>query len=258
MNDTTGPFLLFFLTLLIIFGISSSSKVNLGFRYIGLPPMRREYKDILRSYCRFYRELPVEKKSEFEKRVQYFIKSKIFIARGFDQVTGEMKVLISATAIQLTYGFPNVYLSHFSRILIYPDNYYSTINKLYHQGEVNPLNKIIVLSWKSFMRGMIEDQDGVNLGLHEMAHAIRLENMIRNSEYDFLDRSVLARWEALAKEEIEKLREDSLSIFRKYGGTSEDEFFAVAVENYFERPDLFKQYHPDLYETMSKLLNQNT
>ena len=107
------------------------------------------------------------------------------------------------------------------------------------------------------MRGMIEDSDGVNLGLHEMAHAIRLENMIRNDEYNFLDRSILRQWEGMAVEEIKQMQSGSLSIFRKYGGTSSEEFFAVAVENFFERPDLFKQYHPDLFRTLSQLLKQN-
>lgn len=257
MNDSTGPFLLFFLALLIVFGISSSSKINLGFRFIGLPPMRSEYKAILRKYCKFYRGLASSQKTNFEKRVQYFIKSKTFVPRGFDQVTGEMKVLISATAIQLIYGFPDIYLSHFKHILIYPDNYYSTINKMYHQGEVNPLNKLIVLSWKSFMRGMIEENDGINLGLHEMAHAIRLENIIRNDEYNFLDHSVLSQWEKLASEEMGRIRNGDQSIFREYGSTSEEEFFAVAVENFFERPALFRQYHQSLYLVLSQLLKQN-
>ena len=247
---------MFFLALFVIFGISSVSKVNLGFKLIGLPPLRREYKVILSKYFRFYRELEGERKKEFEKRVQYFIKSKKFIPRNFDKVTDEMKVLISATAIQLTFGFPNVYLSHFKRILIYPDNYYSTINKLYHQGEVNPLNQLIVISWSNFLRGLENMDDGINLGLHEMAHAIRLENQIRNSEYQFMNPGHILLWEELATREIIKIRSGQQSFFRKYGGTDHEEFFAVAVENFFERPELFRQYHPEMFLAMGRLLQQ--
>ena len=167
-----------------------------------------------------------------------------------------MKILIGATAIQLTYGYPNVYLTHFKRILIYPDNYYSTINKVYHQGEVNPLNKIIVISWNNFVRGMINNDDGVNLGLHEMAHALRLENIIRNNEFNFIDKKVLDHWEYLAGQEILKLRNGQESIFRGYGATSAEEFFAVAIENFFERPDQFKSYDTTLYHTLAQLLKQ--
>jgi len=219
--------------------------------------MRKEHKASLRKYCRFYRELGESEKPDFEKRIQYFIKMKTFVPRGMKQVTGEMKILISATAIQLTYGFPYVYLSHFKRILVYPDNYYSTINKLYHQGEVNPLNKLIVLSWRNFMRGVVEDDSGINLGLHEMAHALRLENMVRNNEFNFLDVQVLQHWERLANAEILKIREGHSSIFREYGSASEQEFFAVAIENYFERPGLFRDYHMSMYNTLGQLLQQN-
>ena len=38
---------------------------------------------------------------------------------------------------------------------------------------------------------------------------------------------------------------------------NEHEFFAVAVENFFERPQEFKNAIPELYSILSKLLNQD-
>ncbi|MEL7147976.1 MAG: zinc-dependent peptidase, partial [Bacteroidota bacterium] len=141
-------------------------------------------------------------------------------------------------------------------ILIYPDDYYSTINKVYHQGEVNPLNRIIVISWSNFVRG-IENIDGINLGLHEMAHALRLENVIMNEEYDFLDEQLLEKWSQLAYAEMVTIRSGVPTIFREYGATSEQEFFAVAVENFFERPKQFLTYNEDLFWVLARLLNQH-
>ena len=90
-----------------------------------------------------------------------------------------MKALIAGSAIQLTFGYPDVDFGHFWRILIYPDNYYSTITHRYHKGEVN-IKGIIVLSWKSFKEGFADSTDGRNLGFHEMAHALRLINIVEN------------------------------------------------------------------------------
>jgi len=255
-DDVWGPLFTFVVATLIVILVSSFKRLNLGFRLWGIPPMRKEHKKILKKYCRFYNELDVEEKAVFEKRVQYFIKAKTFIPRNMDHITMEMKLLIAATAIQLVFGYPNVYLTHFKRILIYPDNYYSTINKVYHQGEVNPLNRIIVLSWKNFVKGVIENESGINLGLHEMAHALRLENIIRNNEYNFLDHAILQLWEELAAGEIQKIKAGNETIFRKYGAASEEEFFAVAIENFFERPGLFKAYHQELYDILARLLRQ--
>jgi MtfA peptidase len=38
---------------------------------------------------------------------------------------------------------------------------------------------------------------------------------------------------------------------------NEHEFFAVAVENFFERPQEFKNAIPELYAILIKLLNQD-
>ena len=183
-----GAFYLFILSCIIIFLFSLTGKVGIGFQVPSVSrPLATKYKLILKNNFPFYNKLELRKKKEFERKVQYFIHMKEFIPRQLDFVTDEMKVLISACAVQLTFGYPKVFLSHFKRILIYPDAYYSTINNSFHKGEVNPRLQAIVLSWKSFVQGYLDQNDGINLGLHEMAHAMRLENMIFNNEVDFFD-----------------------------------------------------------------------
>ena len=41
-----------------------------------------------------------------------------------------------------------------------------------------------------------------------------------------------------------------------YGATNQAEFFAVAAEYFFNRPDLFKINHPELFALMEKIFNQ--
>jgi Mlc titration factor MtfA (ptsG expression regulator) len=215
-----------------------------------------EYKEMLNEYFPFYRMLPKSSKRIFIKRLSYFIATKRFIPRQIAEITDEMKIFIGASAIQLTFGLPRVYLRHFKNILVYPDNYYSNITRKYHKGEVNPRRQAIVLSWKAYVAGYAENE-GVNLGLHEMAHALHLENRIRNGEFAFFPKQELAYWDQLAVYEIEKLRSGGQSIFRSYGGTNSYEFFAVAIEHFFERPQEFKDYSEELYITLGKLLNQD-
>lgn len=49
----------------------------------------------------------------------------------------------------------------------------------------------------------------------------------------------------------------SETIFRNYATTNEMEFFAVALENFFENPDHFRQELPQLYHHMTIPLNQD-
>ncbi|TVQ15324.1 MAG: DgsA anti-repressor MtfA [Bacteroidetes bacterium] len=218
--------------------------------------MEKKYQPYLTHNFPFYNALSDKNKLHFEKRVQRFIDMKQFIPRGgIGEITPEMKALIAGSAIQLTFGYPYIYFKHFWRILIYPDNYYSTITKNYHKGEVN-LGGLIALSWKHFKEGFRCHADGIHLGFHEMAHALRLINIVDNPEYDFYDRRVMKAFDREARREISKIHqsESTMSPFREYAGTNKDEFFAVAVEVFFEQAKAFYNYNPRLYRLLSMLL----
>ena len=218
--------------------------------------LSKAHKEYLNKNFSFYQLLPQKSKEIFSKKVARFMSSKRFIPRDIPAVTPEMKLLISASAIQLTFGFPRVNLSYFQNILVYPDAYYSPINGVHHRGEVNPRFKAIVLSWRYFLEGYLQ-KDGRNLGLHEMAHALRIENKVKNEEYNFLDPVILQEWELRAKHTMIEIAEGREDFFREYGATNNEEFFAVAVENYFERPILFREKHPLTYQTLCRLLRQD-
>ena len=221
-------------------------------------PLAEKFKAPILKYNMFYQRLPLESKRRFEKLVKRFIYSKEFIPRNISEVTDEMKALIASAAVQLTFGLPDVTLLHFDKILIYPDNYYSVINRQYHKGEVNPRMGAIVISWQAFVEGYAEPNDGINLGIHEMAHALKLENIIQNGEQHFFDLEEYTKWIELARVEIGKIRNGEESIFRKYASVNEDEFFAVCMEVYFEQPHKLFDENPELYKTLSNLLHQDT
>ena len=215
------------------------------------PNFRKE----LEENFSYYHYLDQFSKRRFEARVQAFINSKKFIPRAYTHVSDQMKALIAGAAVQLTFGFEEITFKHFKKILIYKDNYYSSITQKYHQGEVN-IQGFIVLSWRNFVLDYRDDSDGKNLGLHEMAHALRLENAIANGEFGFIDENILNDFDALAKDEILRMRSGA-TFFRPYGASNLSEFFAVAVENFFERALPFKEYNPELYLCLSKLLKQD-
>lgn len=219
-------------------------------------PVPQLYKDILSRYFRYYQQLSAADKGKFERKVCNFLYSKRFIPRNMEEVTIEAKVLIAASAVQLTFGLPNIYLQHFDKILVYPDAYYSSITRKFHKGEVNPRFGIIVLSWKNFVEGYAQSEGATNLGLHEMAHALRLENIIRNSEYQFFDRHLIDRFDEYARAVCKNLESFS-RFFRPYACTNEHEFFSVAIENFFERSLHFQKHIPELYQILTRLLGQD-
>lgn len=209
---------------------------------------------ILEKNFEYYRQLTPDKKQIFNMRVATFLQEKEFISRGKLEITEEMKILIAACAVQLTFGLSPVYLSHFNTIILYPDKYYSLLNRDYHVGEVNA-GGIIVLSWKHFVEGYFYPTDALNVGLHEMAHALLLEN--RQYGEDFLAPEHVQEFFLQAKVEYRKIQSGEESVLRKYAGTNVAELFAVAVETFFENPTEMLSEAPLLYNSMADLLNQD-
>ena len=240
----------------VVFATSIWQNQDRYARYWFTAGLSRSQKIILKKHFKFYHFLPPESKKIFEFRVAKFVSLKTFVPRDMDRVTEEMKILVAASAIQLTFGYPRVFLSYFKYILIYPDHFFSETNQQYHKGEVNPKQKAIVLSWRHFVEGFAE-AEGVNLGLHEMAHALQLENVVINREHNFIDQQAAKHWQELANREIRIIRKGEDSFFRAYGGTNHHEFFAVAVEYFFECPGDFAAYSYELYAALAKLLRQD-
>lgn len=214
-------------------------------------------KRILDKYSAFYRQLDSVGKREFEKRLNYFLLHKKFIQRGKVKITEEMKLLIAATAVQLTFGLRRTFFYRFPNIFIYPAKYLSKHTRKYHKGEVNAAGAI-VLSWADFMEGIKDTGDGVNLGLHEFAHALKIEDATHDVEYGLIDFAALRKWHKVSRIEILKLRRGEIDYLREYAATNEEEFFAVCVEKFFEQPEDFYKNAPELYKALSELLNQDT
>lgn len=221
--------------------------------WVNYPPyLQNKYKPYLEEIPLYHR-LNESQKRDFERKVQRFIAQKKFISRSDNlKISPRKKALIAGTAIELTFGFKRFDFAHFDRILIYENDYYSKITKQYHRGEVN-IKGFVVLSWAAFEEGNADREDGINLGVHELAHAIKLENKIVNRNYRFISKPDYRQFLNFYKEFAAKPHSTN-DFLRKYGKTNIHEFFAVCCENFIERPEEFEAKMPDLYRHLCKLL----
>jgi Mlc titration factor MtfA (ptsG expression regulator) len=214
-----------------------------------------EVERVLQQKFSYYQRLIVRDKQRFARRVEKFISKKEFIGKGGLTVTSEMSILIAASAIQLTFGLEQFMLGNFTTIFVYPKEYYNRFTKKYHKGEVN-LNGVIVFSWEDFKEGYAVDNDNYNLGLHEMAHALRFDKM-RSDVYDRFFAVYIDRWIMSGLDEFHRVKKGNASMLRQYAGTNINEFFSVCVEYFFESPALMKEKLPEIYKHMCVLLNQD-
>ena len=226
--------------------------------YIFLRQLNAPQKAILQNHFLFYKNLSDKEKKYFEHRVSSFVKDKDFIAREGHRITDEMKVLISATAVMLSFGFRDFYIGVISKIVVYPNKFYSNTNKAYHRGEFNPKLKALVLSWEDFKAGYNDANDNLNLGIHEFTHAIHINSM---KERDVSSTIFSDTFKELTKllSINETLRNKLMAsdYFRKYAFTNQFEFVAVIIENFIETPQEFKSQFPKIYAKVKQMLNFN-
>jgi hypothetical protein len=210
----------------------------------------------LAKFAISYQRAHAKDRARMERIVATMVHDKEWRGVGME-VADEMKVMIGACAAQLLLGHPDLALKHFERFVIYPDSYRDRRSGRMHQGEVRPASGTIHISWDDFVNGYAHTRDAHNVGLHELAHALWFENGIVNGEDHFLPPAFLQRWSLLASAEINRIKAGAPSFFRDYAGTNQAEFFAVAVEYFFEQPLEFRDALPEHYAVLCSLLKQD-
>lgn len=227
--------------------------------YVIKKKLSNERKAILRQKIKFYNNLSRKHKSYFEHRVNRTINRTEFIGKELE-VNDEMKVVISATLVKLTFGLRDYKIDSVERILIYPEEFYSRTNKNYHKGEFNFGYRALVLSWKDVLHGYHVEDDNLNLAVHEFIHAIHFYYMnVRKrstSSAIFLD-SYYELTQDLDTNSNLKEELVSSKYIREYAFTNQFEFLAVIIETFIETPQEFRSQFPEIYNKVKGMLNFN-
>ncbi|HEX8332847.1 MAG TPA: zinc-dependent peptidase [Segetibacter sp.] len=212
-----------------------------------------EINTILNKHSPYYKALNHTLQQKFVKRVKKFITQKTFIIRHSEGFK-EMPVLISAAAIQITFGLDHYLLPYFTYIQIHPEEYFADNALRVLAGHVK--DNTITLAWNHFLKGF-KEQDGSNVGLHEMAHALYYQHLIADVYkhkpfvIDFED--VMQQGE----ETFKQCRHMSDRLYSDYAFTNMQEFWAESLEIFFEKPADMKKLYPALFEELCSLLKQN-
>ena len=214
-----------------------------------------EMVKVLNKYFPYYTKLGYDDKLKFFHRLRKFISEKTFVIHdesGFK----EMPMLISASAVQISFGLDKYLLPHFSHIHIFPEEfigYHPTFRLL----EGNVSGHSINLSWKHFLNGYKFPDNGQNVGLHEFAHAFYYQYFEagENVEHDFVARFPL--FDSCGNKAFHQEQQPGNDLYSEYALTNFQEFWAESVEVFFEKPVLLKAIYPDLFEAMTGILKQD-
>ena len=207
----------------------------------------------------FYQRLSGEDKKRFLKEVNSFLQ-RINITAINTDITDIDKIHVAVSAVIPMFAFEGWEYPHLEEVLIYNDHFNMGFetegnedrNIMGLVGTGAYKNKML-LSKPALQEGFNNKSDKGNTAIHEFVHLIDAADGDTDGVPEILmDKKYVLPWMNLIHDEMEKMKDNDSDI-NPYGYTNKSEFFAVAAEYFFERPELFEEKHPELYKMMQQI-----
>lgn len=217
---------------------------------------------ILQNNIAFFRTLDKTKKGQFENEVREFLEY-VKITGVNTSVENLDRILVAASAVIPVFAFPEWKYLNLEEVLLYEDTFnmqFETQGKERNiQGMVGSgfMEGKMLLSKHALQEGFKNDSDKNNTAIHEFVHLIDKSD----GDADGLPRVLLSKqytlpWLDMLYKKMQEITAEKSDI-NPYGITNKAEFFAVAAEYFFERPDLLEQKHPELYQLLQQVFKQD-
>lgn len=217
----------------------------------------RDWIHIVRKYSKFYNFLDDTGKKQFEKDIAIFLSEHNVRGIKGEEVDLWIKVLVAVGVATIMHGRQDWEPPFSDGVVVYPGKTFDPEYNLHkgqiagQAGERRPLLVTKEILEKSFR----DPEDGYNSLIHEIAHYFDFENPF-SSGLPVIggDKKRILEWVSVMENEREKVNRGE-SFLCAYAGTNEAEFFAVATEYFFERPDVMVNENPELYELLKDFYN---
>ena len=219
-------------------------------------PVPAEWLEILTRRVPFFRGFEDELRARFVDDVRVFVAEKHWIPAADMEITDEVKVVIAAAAARLTLHLGIDVYNRLTEIVVYPSHYVhgDSDSETVVFGEAHAWGPV-VLSWDAVVAGLANEDDGHDTATHEFAHVLDRAGGSFNGTPNLRAHAHYRAWARVMTDRFDQLRDGHRGIrraLRDYGATNEAEFFAVATEAFFEKPDQVRRRAPDLYEELSR------
>ncbi len=234
-------------------------------RLIRNRPFLSAWRAILEANLPIYSALPGEDQHRLQQLINLFMAKKRFVGCGGLQISDEIRITIAAQAclLLLRQGW-SVYPKLYS-VLVYPYGFKVKHEESQLDGTVSRTGKNlsgeswsngkVILSWDDVTSGVADFTDGRNVVLHEFAHQLDTESGSANGA-PLLRRNSYQTWAQVFTKNFKDLQWRSQhhhkTVMDEYGTTNPAEFFAVATETFFEKPQQLYRKRPKLYQQLSQ------
>ncbi len=224
-----------------------------------------DWRLFLNEYVKFYQNLNDWKKTEFEKRIKFFLASKRIVPID-TEIDADVKLMVAVSALIPMFEFPEYNYPHLREVLIYPNSFdekFRTERYWGHEENVvgmvgnRFMNSTMILSKPDLIRPYDGEYHSSNVGIHEFVHLIdKIDGEVDGIPEILIRGDDIKVWLELIETE-KYLIETSVSDINSYALKSNAEFLAVISEYFFGAPERFKAYHPDLYQFLYRIYRKD-
>ena len=225
-----------------------------GNRLAQADPFPDDWASFLWKHSAHYRRLSGRLQLAFERDVQRFLASQR-ITGIKTTVDDPLRLLVAASAVTLSVGWPGYKWSEVSEVLLYPDDF----DRDYAIGrrELSGIAHVwgtVILSVPSLWHSFTYDEEPYHLGFHEFAHLLTYEKGRATDIPIGLSPEWLRLWERIQARELKRI-EAGDSIINQYA-LQTSEFFPCAVEVFFQQPIVLRERHRRLYRFFGRYFQQ--
>lgn len=206
------------------------------------------------------RRLPQEQRARLESLMAAFLAEKEFVGCNELVVTDEMRATVAALACLLVLGRRGHY-DELHSVLVYPTAFWVEDEVEDEAGVVTSRRRVlsgeawessrIILSWEDVLEAARHPGEGYNVALHEFAHYLDAEGLGPAAGgrpfAEWVD-DLACEFDSL----LDAVDRGEDTFLDPYAAEDEAEFFAVATEDFFERPAELLAAHPRLYALLAE------
>ena len=240
-----------------------------------LPP--HHWASICQQHVRWFDRLTPADQQRLLQLARVFIDDKRFEpCGGLPEVTEEMRVIIATLACSLVLHRPPPHYPRLRSILIYPAGFdvppdpegfvradpFQTTELMDAAPESligeSWLHGSVVLAWDSIVHPPApdrRDRESDNVALHEFAHQLDEQGPAGDGVPLLATRRDYESWQRVFSQAFDRLQarvqRGAPTALDPYAATDPAEFFAVATETFFERPETLLNAYPEVYQLLT-------
>ena len=238
-------------------------------------PFPSSWDEALRRHVKQAERIPGELAAKWRQRIQVFVRETSWEGcRGFN-VTEDVRVVIAAYATLLTLGFDDEWLTRVRHVLVHPTPYQGRRARIgvdgvdysqgdwmqqleddaedEHLGEAWFESGTVILVWSEVPTAEHVVPPGTNVVLHEFGHVFHelLGGWFQTARTE-RGEPWLTAFQAEFERQVRETDRGRRALLDDYAAESPEEFFCVATECFFERPERMQSQSPTLFSLLKQ------